>query len=65
MGVSCVGVRYHETSTGYAESEEQDCGGFSIGSLEFSQQTVFESSAWIKDVLEQIELEKQLELEEK
>lgn len=49
--VKCVGVRYHETATGYAESEEDDPVKFSLKDIEFSPKTLDEASGDIKLIL--------------
>lgn len=52
--VKCVGVRYHETATGYAESEEDDQIKFSLKNIEFSPKTLDEASGDIKLILNKI-----------
>ena len=52
--VKCVGVRYHETATGYAESEEDDQVKFSLKNIEFSPKTLDEASGDIKLILNKI-----------
>lgn len=42
--VYCSGVRYHETVTGYAESEEGDTGSYSLKEIQFSPKTLEEAS---------------------
>lgn len=54
QGVYCSGVRYHETETGYAESEENDSCGYSIASVEFSDQTLKEASKEIQKIIKRI-----------
>lgn len=49
--VRCVGVRYHETSTGYAESEEEDPKTYSIKDIIFSSSSIEESSSEIKEMI--------------
>lgn len=51
-GVYCSGVRYHETATGYAESEERDEIKFTLSNLQFSNSTLEESTKKIRDILE-------------
>ena len=53
--VYCSGVRYHETATGYAESEEDDPVKFSLKDLNFSPKTIEEASDKIKSLLEEIQ----------
>lgn len=53
--VYCSGVRYHETSTGYAESEENDPVKFNLKDLNFSPKTIEEASDEIKAFLEEIQ----------
>lgn len=52
--VYCSSVRYHETTTGYAESEETDTGLFSLADIEFSEDTLRESSPEIHKILEKV-----------
>ena len=54
QGVYCSGVRYHETETGYAESEENDSCGYSIADVEFSEQTLKEASKEIQKIIKRI-----------
>lgn len=42
--VTCSGVRYHETATGYAESDESDPVKFSLKDITFSVATLNEAS---------------------
>lgn len=49
--VRCVGVRYHETATGYAESEENDPKKYSLKDIKFSAATIEEASDEMKDIL--------------
>jgi 6-pyruvoyltetrahydropterin/6-carboxytetrahydropterin synthase len=51
LNVSCCGVRYHETSTGYAESDEEDYCNYNIQDLEFSPRTLEEASSRLKEIL--------------
>lgn len=52
QGVYCSGVRYHETATGYAESEESDPVKYSISDLEWSDGTILEvGSLTLKGIL--------------
>lgn len=53
--VYCSGVRYHETSTGYAESEEDDSIKFSLKDINFSPKTIEEASEEMKSLLEEIQ----------
>ena len=53
--VYCSGVRYHETATGYAESEEDDPIRFSLKAINFSPKTVEEASDEMKSLLEEIQ----------
>ena len=50
--VYCSGVRYHETTTGYAESDESDPVLFHFKDVEFSHQTLVEGSAEINMIIE-------------
>lgn len=50
--VYCSGVRYHETATGYAESDESDEPLFNLSDLKFSLATIDECSDEIKNILE-------------
>lgn len=49
--VYCSGVRYHETSTGYAESEESDPKKFNLADLKFSPVTVGEATVEMQYIL--------------
>lgn len=42
--IRCVGVRYHETATGYAESDLSDKKLYSIKDIKFSEKTLSEAS---------------------
>ena len=54
-GVICSGVRYHETATGYAESDEFDAmGRFSLADIEFSKETLEEASEEIRCIIDKI-----------
>ena len=44
-------MRYHETATGYAESEESDPKKYSLKDIKFSTPTIEESSEEMKDIL--------------
>lgn len=46
--VYCSGVRYHETATGYAESEKSDEVKFCLTDLKFSPSTMEETSNRLK-----------------
>ncbi len=50
-GVYCRGVRYHETATGYAESESGDTLNISLKDIVFSEKTIEEASNQIKEIL--------------
>lgn len=50
--VYCSGVRYHETSTGYAESDESDPKTFNLADLKFSPATVGEATVEMQYILE-------------
>ncbi len=50
-GVYCSGVRYHETRTGYAESEESDVVRFELNDFIFSRNTIKEVSTELEMVL--------------
>lgn len=52
--VYCSGVRYHETATGYAESEENDRSVFSLKDIIFSEETLNEASVEIKTIIKEI-----------
>lgn len=52
--VRCVGVRYHETTTGYAESEESDSKTYSIRDIRFSEATMEEASEELREICKQI-----------
>ena len=52
--IKCSGVRYHETATGYAESDAGDPVRFSIADLKFSQRTLEEASSEIKSIVDKI-----------
>ena len=49
--VYCSGVRYHETTTGYAESDESDPVLFHFKDVEFSHQTLIECSPEISYIV--------------
>ena len=49
--VYCSGVRYHETATGYAESEESDPVKYSIKNIIFSPRTIEEASEEMKSIV--------------
>lgn len=53
--VYCSGVRYHETATGYAESDESDPVRFSLKDLNFSPKTIEEASDEMKALLEEVQ----------
>lgn len=57
--VYCSGVRYHETTTGYAESDESDLKIFSISEIEFSPETLNEASEEVRKILGDIRNDKQ------
>ena len=52
--IVCTGVRYHETSTGYAESTPSDLRRFTIADLEFSPKTLEEASDEIKAIISNV-----------
>lgn len=52
--VICSGVRYHETSTGYAESDESDPVKFSLSQIKFSKDTLAEASEELKLIISRI-----------
>lgn len=52
--VTCSGVRYHETTTGYAESDESDAVTFNLEQIEFSPATIDEASDEIKQIINNI-----------
>lgn len=52
--VKCTGVRYHETVTGYAESEESDPVKYSLKDIGFSNQTLDEASDEIKNIIKAV-----------
>lgn len=49
-GVYCSGVRYHETDTGYAESEENDSSPYKLENIEFSPKILEEATNEIKTI---------------
>ena len=49
--VHCSGVRYHETATGYAESDETDEKRYCLADLTFSPATLRETSERIRFLL--------------
>ena len=55
--VTCCGVRYHETATGYAESTPDDARKFSLADVEFSPKTLEEASNEIKKIINKVNLE--------
>ena len=52
--VICCGVRYHETMTGYAESDESDFTQYSIADIKFSGDTMMEASEELQNICKQI-----------
>lgn len=48
--VECVGVRYHETDTGYAESNIDDPLTYSLESIVYSTQTINEATEQLKTI---------------
>lgn len=52
QGVWCSGVRYHETATGYAESDGDDCRLYHLSDIEFSESTLAEASDDIIQIIE-------------
>ena len=55
--VYCSGVRYHETVTGYAESDETDPKLFSLSQIHFSPETLVEASEEIREIIEKVKME--------
>lgn len=55
-GVYCSGVRYHETVTGYAESEEQDTCTFKLNQVEFSDAVLAEATPEIVEIINKIKI---------
>ena len=55
-GVHCSGVRYHETSTGYAESEDNDTCVFKLSQVEFSEEVLKEASPEILEIINKIKI---------
>lgn len=53
--VYCSGVRYHETATGYAESDETDLVTYSLADITFSTITLDEASKEIKKIIGKIQ----------
>ena len=49
--VRCVGVRYHETTTGYAESDVEDGTHFHLRNIEFSPKTLEEASDEMRECI--------------
>lgn len=56
VGVCCTGVRYHETDTGYAESDESDPVKFHLKDLTFSDAILDELPLTLRDILEDIKI---------
>ena len=54
QNVVCTGVRYHETVTGYAESDNNDAKLYSLSRLEFSKDTLNEASNEIKEIIKKV-----------
>ena len=52
--VYCCGVRYHETDTGYAESEDTDMPMYSLKDVLFSKRTLEQTSQFMRDVITKI-----------
>ena len=52
--VFCKGGRYHETTTGYAESDFDDPVVYSFNDVEFSPQTLAEASEELKKLIQLI-----------
>ena len=52
--IRCTGVRYHETTTGYAESEENDLRQYSLKDIKFSDATIEEASKELQELYKQI-----------
>lgn len=57
-GVRCCGVRYHETVTGYAESDERDEFPYDLRHIYFSPATLEEASDEIKAIIEGVQGDK-------
>lgn len=49
--VKCISVRYHETDTGYAESESSDIVEYSLADLIISEQIFNECSDSLKEII--------------
>lgn len=49
--VYCSGVRYHETRTGWAESDDNDMSSYSLKDLKFSTRTLGEASPKLIDYI--------------
>ena len=49
--VICTGVRYHETATGYAESDAADPKEFSLKEIIFSPETLANTSTEMKEII--------------
>lgn len=56
--VICTGVRYHETVTGYAESEESDKVQYSLNDINFSQTTIMETNPELAKIIKQVLISK-------
>lgn len=54
--VYCSGVRYHETTTGYAESDENDKKIFSLNDIKFSDSTLTEASSEMRNIITQFQM---------
>lgn len=52
--IFCPSVRYHETETGYAESEANDKSIYSLKDIEFSEQTLKEASKEILQIIKKV-----------
>lgn len=55
--VYCSGVRYHETTTGYAESDESDPVKYSLSQLTFSKRTLDEAGVDIVEIINEVRME--------
>ena len=58
--VRCSGVRYHETESGYAESEINDPVKFSLADIKFSESTLLEATPELQKMICDIKKEKRV-----
>lgn len=56
--VRCCGVRYHETTTGYAESDDTDPVRFTLTDLEISEETLKEATKEIQEIIKETAIPK-------